>query len=240
MNVIEALRRRNSTRAFDPRPVAEDAIQRVLTNALEAPSWSNTQPFKIAVATGALRNRLAEELSAKFDKGKDLMHEGPLLRAVKALAGGVLPERDFKAPDVYPEELLKRRRATGFGLYGHLGIARDDRAARDAQMRRNFVFFDAPVVLFVFVHKALGAYSVLDAGHFMMALMLAAQEEGLGTCAEGALATWKGPICRAFGVPDDYGLICGLSLGYPAHDKVNAFRPKRAPLGEFLIKAKSA
>jgi len=106
-------------------------------------------------------------------------------------------------------------------------------------MRRNFVFFDAPVALFIFVHKALGAYSVLDAGHFMMALMLAAQEAGLGTCAQGAVATWKGPILKRFDVPAEYGLISGLALGYPAEHKVNAFRPKRAPLGEFLIAARS-
>lgn len=238
MQVIDALRQRSSIRAFDGRPVPTDLVERVLAAALEAPSWSNTQPFKVAVATGKMRDDLAAELSALYDKGAALLRERPLKRAIKALLGGVAPDRDYKAPDRYPDELLARRRATGFGLYGHLGIARADQAARDAQMRRNFVFFDAPVALFVFTHEALGAYSVLDAGHFLMALMLAAQEQGLGTCAEGALATWKEPIRRRFAVPEGYGLICGVALGYPADAPVNRFRPARAPLAEFLIAPK--
>ena len=236
MSVVEALRRRSSIRAFDARPVPAEIVERVIATALEAPSWSNTQPFKVAIASGATRDALAAELSALYDKGTRLLREKPVMRAVKAVLGGVAPDRDYRAPERYPPELLARRRATGFGLYGQLGIARDDHAARDAQMRRNFQFFDAPVGLFVFAHEALGAYAVLDAGHFMMALMLAAEEEGLGTCAQAALATWKGPVVRRFAVPEGYKLLCGMALGYPAKDApVNRFRPKRAPLKEFII-----
>ena len=239
MSVVEALRRRSSIRAFDPRPVPAELVERVLAAALEAPSWSNTHPFKVAVASGQTRDALAAELTALYDKGARLLREKPVMRAVKAVLGGVAPDHDYRAPEHYPPALLARRRATGFGLYGQLGIARDDHAARDAQMRRNFLFFDAPVALFVFAHDALGAYAVLDAVHFMMALMLAAEEAGLGTCAKAALATWKKPILRRFDVPSDYRLLCGMALGYPdAKAPVNRFRPKRAPLGEFLIPPK--
>jgi nitroreductase len=40
-------------------------------------------------------------------------------------------------------------------------------------------------------------------------------------------------------VPSDYRLLCGMALGYPDEKApVNRFRPKRAPLGEFLIPPK--
>ena len=36
-------------------------------------------------------------------------------------------------------------------------------------------------------------------------------------------------------MPDDYALICGLSIGYPSEHPVNDFRPGRAPLEEILL-----
>ncbi|HEX4943042.1 MAG TPA: hypothetical protein VFV55_01745, partial [Usitatibacteraceae bacterium] len=69
-------------------------------------------------------------------------------------------------------------------------------------------------------------------------VMLAAQARGLATCAQGALASWAGPPKRAFDVPGDFMLVCGLSIGYASQDPVNAFDPGRAPIGELLIAAR--
>ena len=95
-------------------------------------------------------------------------------------------------------------------------------------MRRNFEFFGAPTALFVFVHSGLREFSVLDAGIFTQTLMLSAHARGLGACAQGALATWAGPVREAFDVPPNYKLICGISLGYPSDHPVNQFNPGRA------------
>jgi len=62
-----------------------------------------------------------------------------------------------------------------------------------------------------------------------------AQARGLATCAQGALATWAGPPRRAFVVPGQYKLICGVSIGYATDHPVNAFNPGRAPVGELLL-----
>jgi nitroreductase len=102
-------------------------------------------------------------------------------------------------------------------------------------MRRNFEFFGAPVVLFIFVRQELGAYSVLDAGIFLQSLMLSAQARGLGTCAEGALGTWAGPVREAFEVPPAYKLLCGVALGWSSDHVVNTFNPGRADVAEMLI-----
>lgn len=219
MTAADLLARRRSIRAFRADPVPADVLARILAAAQQAPSWSNTQPYRVAVAEGAVRDRLADELTAAFDGG----------------SAGLAPE--IPLPLSYPPELQRRRQATGYGLYETLGIAREDREARHAQMRRNFEFFDAPVVMFIFVHEALGQYAALDAGVFLQSLMLAAVDEGLGTCAEGALAMYPGPIRRHFDVPEGYRLLCGLSLGYPAADRVNGFRPDRKPRDELLLPA---
>ena len=101
-----------------------------------------------------------------------------------------LPDGDFKVHFEYPADLISRRRATGFGLYKLLGIDRNDLAARNAQMRKNFTFFGAPTAIFIFVHRDLHEYAVLAAGIFLQSLMLSAEARGLATCAQGALATY--------------------------------------------------
>ena len=53
-------------------------IAAILDDARWAPSWSNTQPYRIAVAGGALKDQLKEQLLARFDA------------ATKLQAGGVL------------------------------------------------------------------------------------------------------------------------------------------------------
>jgi nitroreductase len=207
----------------------------VLDDANWSPSWSNTQPYRIAIASGPLRDQLAEELTARFDAGMRAI-AGGLFGKVKAfVARKGLPDGDVKVDFEYPEDLLERRRATGYGLYKLLGIAREDRAGRNAQMRRNFEFFGAPTVVFVFVHKGLREFSALDAGIFLQTFMLSAEANGLATCAQGALATWAGPVRAAFDVPAEYNLLCGISVGFASEHKVNTFNPGRADIADMVI-----
>lgn len=233
------LRTRRSVRDFTDREVPAELIAAILDDARWAPSWSNTQPYRIAVASGTLKDRLKEQLLARFDAAVKLQAGGVLGKLAAFLTRSkALPDGDFDTRFEYPAELTPRRRATGFGLYSVLGIARNDAAARNRQMRRNWEFFGAPVVLFVFVRRELGAYSVLDAGIFLQSLMLSAQARGLGTCAEGALGTWAGPVREAFDVPPNYKLLCGLALGWPSDHVVNAYNPGRAEVAEMLIPEK--
>jgi nitroreductase len=225
----QLLRERRSVRDFRPDPIPPEVLEAVLADANAAPSWSNTQPYRIAVATGPVRDSLAAALGDRYDM------------ATRALAGGLagkfrlllsrkgLPDGDFKTDLAYPDALQPARRATGQGLYRVLGIDRQDTAARARQMRRNFEFFGAPAALFVFVHGGLREFAVLDAGIYLQSLMLSAHAHGLATCAQGALATWGGPVRAAFDVPPAYGLICGVSLGYASDHPVNAYNPGRRP-----------
>jgi nitroreductase len=231
----ELIRARRSVRDFLPDEIPSALLNAVLEDANGSPSWSNTQPYRIAIASGALKEQLKGELCARFDAGIKTLERGMIGKLKMLLTRDGIPDGDFATNFEYPKDLLPRRRATGFGLYQLLGIARNDRAARKRQLRRNFEFFGAPTVMFIFVHKGLGAFSVLDAGIFLQTLMLSAHARGLATCAEGALATWAGPVKQAFAVPKDYKLICGLSIGYASGQAVNQYNPGRGNVTELLI-----
>ena len=239
MEFKEAMARRHSVRAFSDKPVSEALLDQLLTTATSAPSWSNTQPYQIAVARGEVLEDLRETLPPMFDDLVSLAR-GSKLKQIKAkLTNDGLPDGDFRPVTDYPKDLQPRRNATGQQLYELLGIKREDKLGRHQQMRDNFRFFNAPVALFIFVHEGLDVYSPLDAGIFLQSLMLAATDAGLGTCAQGALALWRSPLEKHFDIPENYKLLCGLSLGYEAENEtINTFRPERQPLESLLVPGK--
>jgi nitroreductase len=215
MDVATALATRRSTRAFSPRPVADEVLRSVLQDAAQAPSWSNTQPWKVAVATGALAETLRADLVAA--------------------AQARVPAPDVPQLFEYPPLLQARRRATGFGLYEVLGIDRADKEARARQFEKNFAFFDAPCAVFLFAHRALQGYAMLDCGCFLQSLLLSATAHGVQSCAQAVLASFPDLVRARFVVDDDWALVCGVALGYAADEPVNTFRPTRVGVDELLL-----
>lgn len=224
----QLVRSRRSTRDFLPDPISPELLDTVLEDANWSPSWSNTQPYRVAVASGAVRDTLASQLTQLFDHGMAAQNGGAWGKFKMFATRKGLPDGDFSTRFKYPDDLQPRRRATGQALYDLLGIARHDHTARDRQMRRNFEFFGAPTALFVFAHKGLHEFSILDTGIWLQTLMLSAQAHGLATCAQGALATWAGPVRAAFDIAPPWQLVCGVSIGYPSPHAVNGFNPGRA------------
>jgi len=111
-----------------------------------------------------------------------------------------------------------------------MGIARDDREARDAAARRNCEAFDAPIIGFVLIHKGFMPFAALDAGIMLQTLFLSAKAHGVDSCPLGVLATWRRPFDAEFEAPADYHLITGFALGHASDAPVNDFRAERRPV----------
>ena len=238
----EFLASRRTTRDFLNTPVPPELIDALLSDAMTAPSWSNTRPFLVAVASGDARDRISAEFCARWDAVVAAKQPGwaglrSKLRLVLTRYG--LPDSDYRVYRPYPPELKARARRVGAALYQALGVARDDRPARDAQWRRNYEFFGAPLSLFIFTHAGLGEYSVSDAGLMMQNLMLSAHARGLGSCAQGASALWAKPVRAEFEIPKGYKLLCGIAIGYPSDASVNTFQAERLPVSDIKLLPKT-
>ena len=239
MEFLDTLYSRRSIRAFKNETVEQSIIDELLSQALESPSSSNSQPYMVAVATGETNKAIGKELVSKYRESNKIQKKPLPLKILSAITSDALPDSDFKPIlGKYPGIFQQRRVDTGMGLYEILGIDRKDKKARDQQMERNFTFFDAPVAMFVFIHPGMKHTALLDAGMFMQSLMLAATNKGLGTCAEGALGIWRSPLDKHFNIPKDYKLVCGLALGYPEEHKVNGYRPGKMTLSDLIIPVK--
>jgi nitroreductase len=231
---------RRSTRDFLPTTVAPEIIEQILKDSLTAPSWSNTRPFKVAVATGESRERISQEFLARWSVLSKIMRKGILnkLRIVYSRYGLPTSNRSIAKP--YPAELKPRAERVGREMYETFGVVRGDRTGRDQQWAKNYSFFGAPVELFIYVHKSLHIYAASDAGLMMQNLMLSAHAHGLGTCAQGAVAIWDDVVRKEFDVPRGYRLLCGIALGYPSDLPVNEFKANRIDVDELIVKPKKA
>lgn len=236
MDFETIIKERHSTRAFASTPVPPELLEQVLNHAALSPSWSNTHPYRIAVAQGEVLEQLRQELYSRFVTANKLQRASTVAKLSAWLRKDkALPDGDFKPMLKYPSDLQQRRFECGMGLYSALGIDRKDHAARDKQMAENFRFFGAPLALFVFVHGETGPYGPLDAGIYLQSLMLAATNAGLGSCAQGALGLYRSPLDAHFDIPPQYKLLCGVALGFEADHPVNRFQPEKIKGHELVI-----
>ncbi len=236
--VSQFLASRRSTRDFLPTPVPPEIINQILTDALTAPSWSNTRPFKVAVATGEVKDRISNEFQSRWAVLSKMMSKGwrSKFRLLRSRYGLPTSNRSIIKP--YVAELKPRAERVGRELYQSLGVQRGDTEARNAQWGKNYSFFGAPVELFIYIHKSLHIYAASDAGLMMENLMLSAHGYGLGTCAQGAVNIWDDVVREEFEVSKDYRLLCGIAIGYPSDAKVNSFQANRIDVSELLLKRK--
>jgi nitroreductase len=236
--ISEFLASRRSTRDFLPTPVPNEILDQILTDSLTAPSWSNTRPFKVAIATGEVRDRISNEFLSRWSVLSQIMRKGikNKLRLIYSRYGLPTSNRSIVKP--YVAELRPRAQRVGKELYELFGVKRGDRVARDAQWGKNYSFFGAPVELFIYIHKSLHIYAASDAGLMMENLMLSAHAHGLGTCAQGAVNIWDDVIRKEFNISKDYRLLCGLAIGYPSNSPVNSFQAHRIDISEMIVKPK--
>lgn len=214
--VADAIKTRISTRAFLDKPVSEADIRSVLEIARWAPSGGNLQPWQIHVVTGPARDRLVETVK-KAMADNPMAHEAELAVYPKSL----------------PDPWRTRRFEIGEAMYEKLGIPREDKPARLANLLRNFEFFGAPAALFFSLNRMFDKGQWAHLGMLMQTIALAAHEHGLGTCMQEAWITRAKTVSQFLDLAEDQQLYCGMAIGYGDPDApVNSLRSARAPLEE--------
>ena len=118
-------------------------------------------------------------------------------------------------------------------LYAAANIERADKIARNEQFMRNFTFFDAPHVAFLFLPEPFGLREAVDLGMYAQTLMLTLTAHGLGSCPQTALGFQADYVREQLGIASDTKLVFGISFGHPdADDPVNACVTERAALAD--------
>ena len=189
---------RRSIRGYLPKPVPQALIREVLALAMRAPTSLNTQPWNFYVVAGAVLDRI---------------RAGNVERNL----AGVPHSREFRMGPGYEGPHRERQIGVAKQLFAAMGIARDDKDARQDWVLRGFRQFDAPVSIVVTYDRSIHGSDIapFDCGGVVNCIVNAAWSRGLG-CVINSQGIMQSPVVRAeAGIPDDQVIQTCIAMGWP-------------------------
>ncbi|NQY37237.1 MAG: nitroreductase family protein [Alteromonadaceae bacterium] len=209
MTIIKLLEQRTSTRAFLDKPVSESLIKSIFTMAQQSPSNCNVQPWQACVVSGKKKDELKDSL-------------------MTAVMSGTPPNPDFNWTAKYEGIHRERQFGSANALYSSIGVTREDKQGRQLAMVRNWSFFDAPHAVFFTMDKYLDIMGAVDLGIYAQSIALLFTEHGISSCMQGALGQFPDPVKNALNLPEQRGILFGMSFGYADNNAVvNKTRTER-------------
>ncbi|KXT81019.1 nitroreductase [Streptococcus oralis] len=209
MNQSTVFHERISIRDFQAKEVATALLRQIVAEAQQAPSWANSQPWKVYVATGATMEAIRKEHLEKSQEGV----KGTADLPVKPIQDwGDLPWSNMEK---WLEEVKTDPDMETF-------------AKANAQL------WNAPVMAYITVPKTTPVWSIYDAGAFAQTLMLSASSNGLDSMVAYENIKYPDEVRRHLPVGEDEIIVAGIALGYRSDHKINNFKSTRIGLDKIL------
>lgn len=214
----DTVRLRRSPRAFLSTPLTDAQIHEVLQDAQYAPSNCNTQPWHVHIASGETKRALTEAMLRNDELGQ------------------LTPDFSFDYADFYGD-YFDRSQQQAKQYYDVLGIAREDKAQRHQALLRNYAFFDAPHVAFLFMPSFGDNVRVAgDIGMYGQNFLLSLTARGYAGIPQTLLGFHADSVREILGVSDQYRLLFGISFGYEDPDaRANQLRIDRIPVEQSVV-----
>ena len=216
MQFDDVLRGRRSIRGYKSDPVPKALIEEILELAMRAPSSMNTQPWNFTILSGA---------------ALDKIRAGNTERNL----AGVPHSREFRIGKAFEGQHRDRQVGVDKQLFAAMGIAREDKEARQDWVLRGFRQFDAPVCVIITYDRELADSddTAFDCGAVTTALVNAAWSRGLGAVINSQ-GIMQSPVVREHaGIADDQVIMKAVALGWPDEDfPANAVVSERKSVAE--------
>ncbi len=189
---------RRSIRGYKSDPVPKALIEEILALAMRAPSSMNTQPWNFYIISGEPLDRI---------------RAGNTERNL----AGIPHSREFRVGQPFDGKHRERQIGVAKQLFSAMGIAREDKDARQDWVLRGFRQFDAPVCVIVTYDRALAESddTSFDCGAVTTALVNAAWSRGLGAVINSQ-GIMQSPVVREHaGIAEDQVIMKAIALGWP-------------------------
>ncbi len=210
-NLKALMQERHSVRNFQKKEIPENIIKEIITIAQRAPSWENSQPWNVYIATGEVLEQIRKEWREKNEKktkGYADMNPGHRTN---------FSDQGRKNMEDFMEDVAK--------------------FCKDPKMENfwlaNIVLFNSPAIVYLTLNKGYMPYSVYDLGGFGMSLTLAAKDYGVDSITAYELIKYPDILRKNLKVPESEDVIIGIALGYEDDNIMNKYRSKRLPLDKF-------
>jgi nitroreductase len=213
MDIVEVIKKRQSIRAFKPDPVPRDVLRQIAEQALRAPSWANTQPWELAVVSGAKLEAIKEAFSTQH-------------------GARALP--DFPGPDSFPEAYKTRFQNLAAKMSEAATKGRRGKNAGEWYLQGPRLY-GAPAAIYILIDRSFyeqagsfNVWPVFDCGLVAQNIMLLATDHGLGTIVQAQAVHYPNVVRQMLGIPDSKLVLVGIAIGYPDWDNpINDFRSDR-------------
>ena len=198
MNYDDVVLGRRSIRGYQDKAVTQKLIEEILALAMRSPSSMNTQPWNFTVVSGDVLDKI---------------RAGNTERNL----AGVPHSREFRIGKAFEGQHRERQVGVAKQLFAAMGIAREDKAARQDWVLRGFRQFDAPVCVIITYDRELADSddTAFDCGAVTTALVNAAWSRGLGAVINSQ-GIMQSPVVREHaGIADDQVIMKAVALGWP-------------------------
>ena len=206
----ELMKERHSVRKFQKKEIPENTLKEIMSTSLLSPSWCNSQPWNIYIASG---KTIEEIRKIWISKNKE---------NIKAYSD---------IPPAHRTDFSERSQKIMETLFKDVG-----EFLKDPQMKlfneANVLMFNAPTVVYLTLNKGHSKFSVLDLGGLGMSIMLAAKSHGVDSMIAYELIKYPDVLRNLCKIPENEDIIIGIALGYKEDDILNKFRSKKISVDE--------
>ena len=218
MDVIKAMLGRHSIRHFDATPVSKTTVMNIIKAATHCPSSGNGQPWELFVVTGATLDRIR---AAYFD------------RHLRKDRGN--PEGESMPMSELPRSMRERAEQRMIELDKVCKTDSKDPAVIGEIEKRVSHFCYAPYAVILCMPDSLPPASLFDMGLLAQNIMLAVQNEGLGSLVAKNILAHPDILRKELKIPDELSIVAGILIGHPEKDAlVNSFISTRRPISEVI------
>lgn len=212
MEFKEVVNKRHSVRKFKADKISADVLEDIVRTAERTPSWENSQPWNVYIATGETLKQIKEVWAGKY---ADKIKGSPDM------------------PTGHRTNFSERSQKSMEDFMADVGVFSGDPELTDF-LKANELLFNAPALVYLTLGKGHTSWPVYDLGAFGMTLMLAAKEQGIDSIPAYEIVKFPAELRPLLSVPEDQEIIMGIALGYAEDDKLNEYVSSRLPLESIL------
>ena len=212
---------RRSIRKYLDKPVPDDLLKQVLVKARWAPSAVNSQSTWVYALSGEPFAQFKAELRQRSEDNLPAEPDLP--------SGTWTPAQEARI-----EEFKRIRSSWCAAEEERQGVEPEPAPANP--MVAGAAVHGAPLLLVLAFDKAMSLNTgCFDAGLFAMAITLAAQEQGLGTCIVSSTIRYADLVRKYVPGLEDKVIAVGIAMGYPDTQAiVNRFPRSRMLPDDYL------
>ena len=198
LSFTEIMKQRHSTRYFLSKAIPKETLKQIIETSLLTPSWGNSQPWTIYVASGNTLENIKKDWVSKNKEGikgnSDIEagHRNDFSERCQKCMGEIMNQVG---------EVLKDPKGT---------------ALWDA----NIYLFNAPTIVYITIPKQRTLYNLFDSGAIEMSVMAAAKEQGIDSVSAYESIKYPDILRKYMKIPDDEDIVIGVSLGYKDEENI--------------------